>query len=66
MTKADENLWHRLLWTISLADHLGDVAEALRTYAQKTGLPFPEDWHDLNEWRDWLEANGISKGIHGG
>ena len=62
----DVTLWLRLLHSVSLADHTGDVADDMREYAKKAGLPFPDDDCDFDDWRMWLKKYGCECGIWGG
>jgi hypothetical protein len=59
-----EKLWLHFLWSFALSDHLGDASEAVRSFAEREGLPMPPDDADLDEWLDWLREKGISGGIN--
>lgn len=56
--------WLHLLWSMSLAEHMGDAADNLRAFAQMLELPTPDDYAGFGEWRVWLEAQGVAEGIH--
>jgi hypothetical protein len=56
-------LWLHFLWSISLADHMGDAADDVREFGALAGLPLPDKYADFAEWREWLEAQGVSAGV---
>jgi len=60
-----QELWLRLLWTLSLCDHLGDVNEAVAEFAHKANLPIPEDGWQWDELRAWVKDQGVERGIYG-
>jgi hypothetical protein len=67
-----KKLWLHFLWSFSLADHLGDAADALRSFAKLAGLPMPgeyastdSDSEDPEEnWIAWIKTQGVTDGIH--
>ena len=65
--------WVRLLHSVALADHTGDVADDLRQFAKLSGLPVPPDSAEFdvaeedqtaeNSWLGWAKSLGVNESI---
>lgn len=56
----DRDILLQLIGSITLADHIGDVAEDVWYALKKIGIPPPADIGALNELGDWLGSQGIT------
>lgn len=57
----DTKLLMKFLWSLSLADHLGDVEEAIAEVWSR--MEFQGNWRDMAEMRDELKKLGITGGL---
>lgn len=58
----------RLLHSLTLCDHMGDVSNDVLIVFKRLGMEIPESVHEADDWgigmREWLEGLGVT-GLYG-